>query len=368
MFVSPLASLNRWTLDAVAPEWVDYVVSNTMTDLNRRLNGFIWTYDLKALVVKVIDEAPGVKTFVLRPNQHWRGMQAGQFVQVECLIDGEVHRRHYSPTVLGDGRVAITVKAIAGGKVSTWMHQRLRAGRQIRLGFPQGRFCAEEGQGKLLFLCAGSGITPCHSIVTDLLGRPADARPDMRFIAQFRHAEDVIFKDALQAWPASGVAVDTMLTSGWQGEDGQRIDAARLREMCPDLHARTIFVCGPAGFMAQMIADLRELGVDMARVHTERFVSADSMPPVEGDFHVAGTEIFFQHLGRAITLTPHDQGKSLLDVARAHGVPVESGCCQGMCGSCRLTVQEGHASGNVLGKVVYLCTAFPASQRIVLDT
>jgi ferredoxin-NADP reductase len=361
MFDRTLAPLNRWALERVDREWVDYVVSNTMTDFNRRLNGFIWTYDLKAQVLEVIDEAPGVKTFVLRPNQHWRGMKAGQYIELDLAIDGELHRRHYSPTALNRGRIAITVKAVQGGKVSTWMHTHLRAGMQVNMGFPQGRFC-HDGQDKLLFLCAGSGITPCRSIVSELLTRPEGERPAIQFIAQFREAGDVIFKDSLQRWSAAGVDTSAALTA-----EGGRMDAQALSRLCPDLQDRDIYLCGPAGFMTQMLADLRALHVDMARVHTERFVSAQSVEQASGDFQVAGSEIFFQHLNASITLTPKDQGKSMLDVAKAHGVNVESGCCQGMCGTCRLTVREGHASGNVLGKVVYLCTAFPASQRIVLD-
>lgn len=361
MFDRTLAPLNRWALAHVGREWVDYVVSNTMTDLNRRLNGFIWTYELKAQVLKVIDEAPGVMTFVLQPNQHWRGMKPGQFIALQVSIDGETHRRHYSPTLLPRGRMAITVKAVPGGKVSSWLHAQLRAGMQVNLGHPQGRFC-HEGQGKLLFLCAGSGITPCHSIISDLLAKRGGDRPDIQFMAQFRQAGDVIYKAALQRWSDAGIKVSTVLSA-----EGGRLDAQRLRGLCPDLGERDIYLCGPAGFMTQMLADLRALNVDMARVHTERFVSAESMAPAQGDFQVAGAEVFFQHLNKSITLTQKDQGKSLLDVAKAHGVPVESGCCQGMCGTCRLTVHEGHASGNVLGKVVYLCTAFPASNRIVLD-
>ena len=46
-----------------------------------------WLFSLKAMVLAVIDEAPGVKTFVLRPNQPWRGMKAGQFVQLDVEIE-----------------------------------------------------------------------------------------------------------------------------------------------------------------------------------------------------------------------------------------------------------------------------------------
>lgn len=372
MLERALAPLNRWALDHIDRQWVDYVASNTMTELNRRLNSFIWTYELKAQVVQVIDEAPDVKTFVLRPNQHWRGMKPGQYIELIVSIDGQELRRHYSPTILPRGRLSITVKTVELGRVSNWLHRSLRPGMLVRIGHPQGRFVMAD-QPKVLFLCAGSGITPCHAMVTDLLAKRARGQsPDIQVMAQFRLAHDVIYKQALRRWAQQGVKVTTAL-SGASAQThavpglSQRLDAQRLLAQCPDLLQRDIYLCGPAGFMAQMVGHLRALNVDMARVHTERFVTVQSVALPTGDFKVAGAEVFFQHLGETITMTAQDQGKSLLEVARAHGVNVESGCCQGMCGTCRLTVHDGLASGNVLGKVVYLCTAYPASSRLVLD-
>jgi ferredoxin-NADP reductase len=372
MFDRALAPINRWALDHVDHRWVDYVVSNTMTDFNRWVNGFLWTYELKAQVLHAADEAPGVKTFVLRPNQHWRGMKAGQFIEVILKIGGQDVRRHYSPTVLPNGRLSITVKATENGVASRWLHQNVKRGMQIRLGRPQGRFCLEARPaqpGKVLFLCAGAGITPCHSIVTELLSRPAGERPDVQVMAQFRQAQDVLFKEDLRTrWPKSGVKVNLALSAATAGQtEAPRLDATQLRRLCTDVLEREIYLCGPAGFMASMIAELRVLGVDMARVHTERFSTAEAFSGSPDDFVVVGAEVYFQHLDTSITLTPQDQGQTLLQLARSRGIDVESGCCQGMCGTCRLTLHEGQASGNVLGKVVYLCTAYPASTRVVLD-
>lgn len=366
-----LARVNNWALDTVAPEWVDYVVSNTMTDFNRWFNGFLWTYDLKALVEQVIDEAPGVKTFVLRPNQHWRGFQPGQHVELFLPIDGEVVRRYYSLSGLPNQRFSITVKQTQTGKASGWMHQHLRAGMSLKIGHPQGRF-SHQGQAKLLFLCAGSGITPCHSMVSALLAQPESERPDIQLMAQFRQPSDVIFMETLQGWAQDGLKVTTALSSLSAQEVSlpdvsPRLDADQLRQRCPDLLDRDIYLCGPTGFMTAMIEHLTALNVDLGRVHTERFVLAEPEGTSPDGFETAGAEVFFQHLNARITLTAEDQGKTLLQVGLDHGVLLESGCCKGMCGTCKLNVHEGQVSGNSLGKAVYLCTAYPASRSLVLD-
>jgi ferredoxin-NADP reductase len=365
MLERALAAPSRWALEKVGRDWVDYVVSNTMTEFNRKLHGFVWTYELKAQIVRVIDEAPGVKTYVMRPNQHWRGFKAGQHVEVSLNIDGQVVPRHYSISPLPHGRFSFTVKRVDGGKASGWMHQHLRAGMVLRIGHPQGRFC-HQGQAKVLYLVAGSGITPCHSMVNDLLRKDSAPRPDLQVIAQFRTPAEVIFAQTLQRWSQAGVNVSTAFSQNGAGSTG-RLSADRLEQLCPDIASRDIYLCGPEGFMNAMLAHLQALGVNLSRVHTERFSFASQGSTPDADFQAEGAEVYFQHLDTRVTLTAADQGKTLLQIAQSHGVNVESGCCQGMCGTCRLIAHEGQVSGNALGKVVYLCTAYPASRSLVLD-
>lgn len=376
MLERALAAPNRWALETIGRDRVDYLVSNTMTELNRKLNGFVWTYELKAQIVRVVDEAPGVKTYVMRPNQHWRGFKAGQHVEVLLNIDGQVVPRHYSISPLPNGRFAFTVKRVEGGQASGWMHQHLRAGAVLKIGHAQGRFCRDvNAPGRALFLVAGSGITPCHSMVTDQLRKAPSQAQHLQVIAQFRASNEVIFGQALQRWAQAGVKVHTAFSQG-SGTAGQvstgvstsaRIDAQLLAAQCPDIASRDIYLCGPDGFMQAMMAHLQTLGVDAKRIHTERFSFASDTTAPDAHFQAEGAEVYFQHLDTRVTLTAADQGKTLLQIAQDHGVPVESGCCQGMCGTCRLVAHEGQVSGNALGRVVYLCTAYPASRSLVLD-
>jgi len=376
MLERALAAPNRWALEAIGRDRVDYLVSNTMTELNRKLNGFVWTYELKAQIVRVIDEVPGVKTYVVRPNQHWRGFKAGQHVEVSLNIDGEVVPRHYSISPLPNGRFSFTVKRVEGGKASGWIHQHLHAGTVLKIGHAQGRFCRDVNSfGKALYLVAGSGITPCHSMVNDSLRKAPSQAQDLQVITQFKSSAEVIFAQTLQRWAQAGVKVHTAFSQG--SATGQslpgvsssaRLDANMLVAQCPDIASREVYLCGPDGFMQAMMGHLQALGVDAKRIHTERFSFASDAASPDANFQAEGAEVYFQHLDTRVTLTAADQGKTLLQIAQDHGVPVESGCCQGMCGTCRLVAHEGQVSGNALGKVVYLCTAYPASRSLVLDT
>ncbi|MDX1910168.1 MAG: FAD-binding oxidoreductase, partial [Saprospiraceae bacterium] len=65
----------------------------------------------------------------------------GQYVTLR-LKDGERElRRSYSMSSSPlENRLAITVKKVAGGKVSTYLHDRLNAGDSLEVAPPDGRF------------------------------------------------------------------------------------------------------------------------------------------------------------------------------------------------------------------------------------
>jgi ferredoxin-NADP reductase len=371
MLERTLNAASRWALDRVGHDRVDYVVSNTMTEFNRKVMPFLWTYELKAVVEQVLDEATDVKTFVLRPNQHWQGMLAGQHIEVHAELKGQVHHRCYSPSARPDGRISITVKRLPGGVVSEWLHTQVRAGQVLNLGKPRGRFTLGD-QPKVLMLAAGSGITPIHSMITHLLSRPLAQRPDVKVMAQFRHADDIVFQPDLRDWGALGLPVTVALSQpqGVTETDGlkvvTRLDATQIIRRCPDVAQRHVYLCGPDGFMQQMLATLAELGVPSRHIHTERFEIATAVQPPGTEIDLEGAEVVFEHINMAITLSKDDHGKTLLQLANEHGLHLEQGCGKGACGTCKLTVHEGQVCGNVLGSSVYLCTSFPASRTLVL--
>lgn len=363
MLERSLNQINQLALKHLGRQWMDYIVSNTMTDLNRRVNSFLWTYDLKALVVDVRTEAEGVKTFTLLPNQHWKHLQAGQHVEVSAQINGETVSRFYSLSPMLRGRFTITVKRKEGGLLSNWLHDHVRTGATLTLHHPEGQFTYRE-QPKVLFICAGSGITPCYSMVSDLLQRPS--LPDMALYAQFSRPADTIFAEDLARWKNQ---FNVRVAYSQDSEADPLLQSSSLLDQYPDLLERDIYLCGPQGFMDQVIAMLTQAGYDLSRLHCERFVaqSFDQTASAES-FDPVGAEVYFQHIDAHVCLDESDRGRTLMEIADSRNLNLEVGCRQGMCGTCKLTLKSGQASGNVLGHAVYLCTAFPASRKIVLDT
>ena len=262
------------------------------------------------------------------------------------------------------GRFTITVKRKEGGLLSNWLHDHVRTGATLTLHHPEGQFTYRE-QPKVLFICAGSGITSCYSMVSDLLQRPS--LPDMALYAQFSRPADTIFAEDLARWKTSSMYAWPIRKT------------ARLTPYC-NLAACWIStqICWSetstcaalkASCMDQVIVTLTQAGYDLSRLHCERFVaqSFDQTASAES-FDPVGAEVYFQHIDAHVCLDESDRGRTLMEIADSRNLNLEVGCRQGMCGTCKLTLKSGQASGNVLGHAVYLCTAFPASRKIVLDT
>ena len=93
----------------------------------------------------------------------------GQYITIRLNIDGKELRRSYSMSSSPlENRLAVTVKKVSGGKASTYLHDKAKAGDTIEIARPDGRFYADLDPDKrrtYYLFAAGSGITPMMSII-----------------------------------------------------------------------------------------------------------------------------------------------------------------------------------------------------------
>jgi ferredoxin-NADP reductase len=98
----------------------------------------------------------------------WAGHRAGQHLDVRLTAeDGYTAERSYSIATADGEPVAITVERLDDGEVSPYLTGELRAGDQLELRGPIGRwFVWDTGDGGPLMLVAGgSGIVPLRAIL-----------------------------------------------------------------------------------------------------------------------------------------------------------------------------------------------------------
>ncbi|MGW5931347.1 ferredoxin reductase, partial [Streptomyces anulatus] len=220
--------------------------------------------DLRGRIEAVHPETGDAATIVIRPGRGWRGHTAGQYVRIGVDVDGVRLWRAYSitsPTNRRDGRVTITVKAIPDGKVSNHLVRRAKPGTLIQLDQSTGDFVLTRTKpAKVLYLTAGSGITPVMGMLRDT------EFDDVVMVHCAPRPQDVIFRQELHDLVKDK---KLRLTEVHTDSDGM-LDITRLGELVPDWAERETWACGPAGLLDAAEEHWTGHGVQ-ERLHTERF-------------------------------------------------------------------------------------------------
>jgi stearoyl-CoA 9-desaturase NADPH oxidoreductase len=289
--------------------------------------------DLRGRIVEVQPETADAATIVIRPGADWAGHVPGQYVRVGIDVDGVRQWRAYSLThgPRADGHISITVKAVPGGKVSNHLVRRAQAGTLVHLEQATGEFVLPTDGGRLLFVTAGSGVTPVIGMLRNLFPvtdsgvarLPRSAGYDITVVHVAPSEPDSIFIDNLRALDEAGLI---RLVPRYDDVHGV-LDVADLADLVPDLHERTTFACGPSGLLDALGAHHDEHGIPLL---TEQFRAASV---VAGD---GGTVTFADG-----TTVEADGATPILDAAEDAGRLMPSGCRMGICFGCVLPMREG---------------------------
>jgi glycine betaine catabolism B len=396
--------------------------------------------DLQVRCAEIIDETHDVKTFrfVAEPGLLF-SYKPGQFVTLELEIGGEEVLRSYSisSTPSRPHSLEITVKRVPAsskdvpaGLVSNWLHDNLKVGSEIRLSGPMGKFsCFQYPSQKLLFISAGSGITPMMGMSRWLCDTTADC--DVVFLHSARTPTDIIYQQELMLLSARHKKFHPLVTvtqdsagCNWLGLKG-RVTASMLQLSVPDFLQRVIFVCGPEAFMSGIKQTLESLNFPMDNFHKESFgspkaaskvakptipapaapeapavvglrgllnrevapevlppISVNSPPaiaadaaPIEDPLETVGQiTVVFAKSGQNVAC---DGEESVLEVAESQGIKIRSSCRSGNCGTCKKRKVEGKVrmvdfdpealeESEQEEGFILTCIAFPQN-RVVID-
>ncbi len=295
---------------------------------------------LRGRVVAVEPETRDAATIVIKPGADWAGHVPGQYVRIGVDVDGVRHWRAYSLThgPRHDGLISVTVKAVPDGKVSHHLVHQTRKGTLVHLEQAAGEFVLPADAAgfpaashrKLLFVTAGSGVTPVVGMLRNLFPstdsgvlRPTrSADLDITVVHVAPSAPDSIFLRDLQALAAAGAI---RLVARYDDEHGV-LDVDRLDELVPDLADRTTYACGPGGLLAALEAHHAAKGLPL---QTEQFRATTVAAGEGGTITVAGQTI------------AADGATTILDAAEEAGVLMPSGCRMGICMGCVLPLKEG---------------------------
>jgi stearoyl-CoA 9-desaturase NADPH oxidoreductase len=295
----------------------------------------LWsTQELRGRIERIEHETADTVTVVIKPGWAWPGHSPGQYLRVGMPVNGVHHWRAYSITSdpdRPDGCISITPKLVDTGKVSPYLVRTARPGVVVRLGEVEGAFTLPSPlPAKLLFISAGSGITPIISMLRSL--DRTDDLGDAVLLHSARTPEDVIFAVALGDLERSnpGFRLHMQLT----GKDG-RMSPADLDRLCPDWREREAFVSGPADMLTAITEHWKQQLGDREHLHVEHF-----QPYLGGEEgkHGAGGSIRFANCD----VTAESNGVTPILVAGEEaGARLPFGCRMGICHTCVGRLRSG---------------------------
>jgi ferredoxin-NADP reductase len=332
----------------------------------------------------VRQETHDVKTFIFRcADFSALSFEPGQFITISPIIAGQTVARCYtvssSPT--RPFAFSITVKRVPGGAVSNWLHDNLNPGDTLRASGPTGSFTpVGHPAKKLLYLSAGSGVTPLMSMTRAVYDMAANL--DIVFIHSARTPVDIIFHEELLGMQASmpGLRVISICegrgdTTEWQQPIG-RLDLPLLHQQVPDFKEREVFTCGPQGYMEAVKSLLKEGEFDFEHYHQESFdISVLSEEPlIEKTPSLDQQDVFTVTLARSGKTFSMSGSQTVLAAAKKAGAIVPSSCSQGVCGTCKTALLKGTVEMNHNGGIRQreidkglrlLCCSKPTSDLVV---
>ncbi len=266
---------------------------------------------------------------------------AGQFCTFRVTVDGARLERCYSmsssPAV--DPDLKVTVKRVPGGPVSNWLNEAIAAGDVLEVSPPSGLFHLGDSDRDIVAFGGGSGITPIISIVKTAL---ATTPRRVRLLYANRDREAVIFAAELDALVAQHP--DRLDVIHHLDVKHGFVDPEVVRTQLGDIEENEYYVCGPGPFMDVVEQTLLGEQVDAARIHIERFTTAD-LPamPEPADPGSSQIEVTIELDGKVGT-TEHHPGTTILQTARQLGMTAPSSCESGNCATCMAKLVVGDAT------------------------
>lgn len=315
----------------------------------------------------------------------------GQYLTLRFIIDGEEIRRSYSicSSPFEKDKLEVAIKKVKGGKVSNYINDVVKPGDIIDVMTPMGSFHSDldpmHKKNYILF-AGGSGITPMMSIMKAVL----EAEPKSTIILLYGNNDDasIIFKDAiadLESKAEGRLKVVHILNTPpknhpylQQGIMTKEKNLALIENFVGLNLDNEFFICGPGPMMDNVVAALKEVKTNEARIHIEYFsapVTASELTPVDvpkitKDAHLT---VIMDGDEYQTTMLPDE---AVLFAAKRIGLDAPYSCQNGSCSTCRAKLLEGkvHMKVNfalnqkdVESGFILTCQSLPLTENLVVS-
>lgn len=227
---------------------------------------------IKAKIKEIIQRNYNVKSFRLEIPGNLN-FKAGQFLSVE-LENNPKLKKYLSISSSPTEKCYLEfTKKLTQSDFSQAL-DNLRAGDQVTIEYPFGKFILDEAVSKIAFLSGGIGITPIRSICKYVVDK--DLGIDVVLVYSNRSVRDIVFKDDFDAmqnnYPLLKVAHVLCETEPKFKCTVGLINSTVIKNEIPDYLERKFFLCGPPQMVEAMRKILtEELGLESSKIVMENF-------------------------------------------------------------------------------------------------
>jgi len=341
----------------------------------------------QVLIENKIKETDDSVTLVLKPSEALINYKPGQFITLLFDLNGEKLRRSYSfsSSPETDSKPSITVKKIQGGKISKYLTEEVKVGQSLECILPAGVFTLDKAKkDSLVFIGAGSGITPLISMIKSALKRNAFKK--VVLIYSNRNEDSVIFKNLLEQLHDSYPQFSLILTYSQPHDSNHtrgRLNQSQFIKIIESLKDLSInesdfFLCGPDGMIEEVVKGLNILHVSATHIHKESFVSNNDTDSVfvgvpEQPANVNEITVLYQGSEYKFNVKP---GKTILQCALDEDIDLPYSCMSGLCTACmgkclsgkiEMGDQDGLSDKEVKNGYILTCVGRPAVAGTIIE-
>ncbi len=203
-----------------------------------------------------------------RKNPYLCNFKPGQFLILK-FSDKETQRAYSISSAPSDPYLEITVRGI--GEFSRRLNA-MKVGDKVLSTKPKGNMIYDNTKDDLVFIAAGTGISPFLCIIRHILANNYNNK--IVVLYSCKNQQDIIFREELEQFSKNkNIKVYITLTrepqdSDWKGERG-RLDKEKIKACTKHLIKPLYFIVGQKDFVIAMKNLLNELGIHKERIKNE---------------------------------------------------------------------------------------------------
>lgn len=316
----------------------------------------------------------------------------GQNITLKKTIAGEEVRRSYSICAAPhEKQLRVAIKKVDGGLFSQFANEGLKAGDELEVLPPTGKFNARINDaltGNYLAIAAGSGITPVISIIKHTL----QFQPTSNFtlIYSNRNRSSIIFFEELEAIKNKYIRRFNFINIlSREKTDADifygRIDENKLAALDKLVSYKSfdaIYLCGPEAMIFSASDFLEKNGINKKKIHFELFSTPGQLPGQKVSETIQEADlgpmsnITIKLDGRSFEFDLPYKGTSILDGALQQGADLPYACKGGVCATCRAKLIEGKVEMDVNYALepeeieqgfILTCQSHPTTNNVSVD-